>query len=87
MSDGQLELRENEGEIKARKKGFGKSLIFSNMLKAETGHLIDTYHCKNTIENDFQLFKDHTIIRFRPLRHRLTRRSAPMPSAVWLHSR
>jgi transposase len=69
VSEGRFELHENEDEIAARRKGFGKNLIFSDMLEAETGHLIETYHSKNTIENDFQLLKDHTIIRFRPIRH------------------
>lgn len=39
------------------------------MLDAETGYLIDTYIEKNIIESDFQLLKDTTIIRFRPIRH------------------
>jgi len=37
-------------EIEARKKPFGKNLIFSDMLDAETGYLIDTYNQKNIIE-------------------------------------
>jgi len=69
VSDGQLDIKENKDEIEKRQKGFGKNLIFSNMLEAETGHIVDTYHCRNIIENDFQLLKDHTIIRFRPIRH------------------
>ncbi len=66
---GQVHFKEKEEEIETLKKRFGKSVIFSNMLKAETGFLIDTYHCKNVIEDDFQLLKDPTIIRFRPIRH------------------
>ncbi len=31
--------------------------------------MIDTYHDKNVIEDDFQLLKDSAIIRFRPIRH------------------
>jgi transposase len=69
VQDGELYLEENVQEIKAREKRFGKSLIFSDMLAAETGYLIDTYHQRNVIENDFQLLKDQTIIRFRPVRH------------------
>jgi transposase len=69
VQDGELYLEENAQEIEARKKRFGKSLIFSDMLAAETGYLIDTYHQRNVIENDFQLLKDQTIIRFRPVRH------------------
>jgi transposase len=66
---GQLHFQEQEAQIETRKKRFGKSVIFSNMLQAETGFLIDTYHEKNVIEDDFQLLKDPTIIRFRPIRH------------------
>jgi transposase len=65
----QLHFKENSDEIKKREKRFGKNLIFSNMLDAETGYLIDTYNEKNIIESDFQLLKDTTIIRFRPIRH------------------
>jgi transposase len=69
VQEGELHFAENASEIEARKKRFGKSLIFSDMVAAETGYLIDTYHQRNVIENDFQLLKDHTIIRFRPVRH------------------
>lgn len=69
LHDGKLHFEENEKEIKKRKKRFGKNLIFSNMLEAETGYLIDTYNEKNVIEDDFQLLKDVTIIRFQPIRH------------------
>jgi len=65
----QLHFQENSDEIKKREKRFGKNLIFSNMLDAETGYLIDTYNEKNIIESDFQLLKDTTIIRFCPIRH------------------
>ncbi len=69
VQDGQLHVEENGQETESRKRRFGKSLIFSDMLAAETGYLIDTYHQRNVIENDFQLLKDQTIIRFRPVRH------------------
>ena len=69
VRDGKLHFEETEKEIKEREKRFGKSLIFSNMLEAETGYLIDTYNEKNIIEDDFHLLKDITIIRFRPIRH------------------
>lgn len=67
--DGEIRFEDKKEEIEARKKRFGKSLIFSNKLEAETGYLIETYHHRNTIENDFQLLKDQAIIRFRPIRH------------------
>ena len=55
--------------MEARKKRFGKNLIFSNMLGVETGYLIDTYNEKQIIEDDFHLRKDPTMIRFQPIRH------------------
>ena len=62
-------FEENPEEIQKREKRFGKNLVFSNMLEAEPGYLIDTYTEKNIIENDFHLLKDVTLIRFRPIRH------------------
>jgi transposase len=69
VRDGKLHFEENKKEIKKREKRFGKNLIFSNILGAETGYLIDTYNEKNIIEEDFHLLKDTQIIRFRPIRH------------------
>ncbi|MBN2260526.1 MAG: IS1634 family transposase, partial [Clostridiales bacterium] len=69
VRDKRLHFEENTEEIKKREKRFGKNLIFSNILEAETGYLIDTYNEKNMIEDDFQLLKDNTIIRFQPIRH------------------
>ena len=66
---GELNFEKKLEEIKKREKRFGKSLVFSNMLKAEAGYLIDTYNEKDIIENDFHLLKDVTLIRFRPIRH------------------
>jgi hypothetical protein len=43
---GKLCFKENLEEIKKREQRFGKSLVFSNMLEAETGYLIDTYNEK-----------------------------------------
>ena len=60
---------DNSEEIEKRKKRFGKSLIFSNMVDADTAYLIDTYHQRNVIEDDFRLLKDEAIIRFRPFWH------------------
>lgn len=69
VEDGELTIAHNRPEIEEREKRFGKSLIFSNMLGAEPGRLIETYHERNTVEDDFRLLKDETIIRLRPIRH------------------
>ena len=62
-------IQDDPQQIESRKKRFGKNLIFSNMLRAETGYLIDTYNQKQIIEDDFHILKDPHIIRFRPIRH------------------
>jgi transposase len=69
VKGGELHIEENSAEMEARKKRFGKNLMFSNMLGVETGYLIDTYNEKQIIEDDFHLLKDPTMIRFQPIRH------------------
>jgi transposase len=69
LREGFLQFELNEQEIYERKKRFGKSLIFSDMVDAESGFLIDNYRDKSSIEDNFQLLKETTIIRFRPMHH------------------
>lgn len=69
VRDGDPHFREHDSEIARRTQRFGKSVIFSNMMTAEPGYLIDTYHAKQMIEDDFHLLKDPMLIRFRPIRH------------------
>ena len=69
VRDGELIIANDDAEIEARVKRFGKNLIFSNMLDTEPGSLIETYRERNAVEDDFRLLKDETIIRFRPVRH------------------
>ena len=45
-----------------KKAVFWKSLVFSNMLDAETGYLIDTYTEKNIIEEDFHVLKNVVVL-------------------------
>jgi len=66
---GEIRIEEDPEQIDSRKKRFGKNLIFSNMLHAESGYLIDTYSQKQIVEDDFHILKDPHIIRFRPIRH------------------
>ena len=69
VKNGKLHFDEDENEKAKRRKRFGKNVIFSDMLDADAGYLIDTYGQKNTVEDDFGLLKDPTLIRFRPIRH------------------
>lgn len=69
VENGQLVFEENREEIQERKKRFGKNIIFSNKIDADSEYLVATYNQRNRIENDFQLLKDEMLIRFRPIRH------------------
>jgi transposase len=69
VENGRLAFEENREEIQERKKRFGKNLIFSDKIDADSEYLIATYNQRNKIESDFQLLKDETLIRFRPIRH------------------
>ena len=69
VRQGELLMEEDSKQIEGRKKRFGKNPIFSNMLHAESGYLIDTYSQKQIVEDDFHILKDPHIIRFRPIRH------------------
>lgn len=69
VENGRLVFEENREEILERKKRFGKNLIFSNKIDADSGYLIAIYNQRNKIESDFQLLKDEMLIRFRPIRH------------------
>jgi transposase len=69
VSEGGIQFELDEAELGARRKRFGKNIIFSDMLTAESSYLIETYRQRSRIETDFQLLKDETIIRFRPIRH------------------
>jgi len=69
VQQSEILIEDNHEQIDTRKKRFGKNLIFSNMLQAETGYLIETYSEKQIVEDDFHILKDPHIIRFRPIRH------------------
>jgi transposase len=66
---GELCFADDDDAKNIRRKKFGKNLIFSDLVNADSGYLIDAYRDKALIEDDFKLLKDVTIIRFRPIRH------------------
>ena len=69
IEDGILHINENIKEIEDKKLSFGKNILFSNLLNADSSYIIDAYREKNIIEEDFQLLKNIDTIRFRPIRH------------------
>ncbi len=69
LENGQPHFKEITDEIEQQRRRVGKNLMFSNKTAADTGYLIDTYKSRNTIDGDFRVLKDETLIRFRPIRH------------------
>jgi len=59
----------NEEEVQKQKKRFGKNLLFTSKVDAETGWVITQYKEKDVIEDAFKTMKDPELIRIRPLRH------------------
>ena len=57
------------GEVDKRRKRFGKNLLFSANLQADSGWIITQYRGKDRIEDDFKLLKNPELIRWRPCRH------------------
>ena len=69
VEHGELSFHTDCTAIEDRRKRFGKNLLFSNSLRAETGWIITQYRSKETVEGDFKLLKDPELIRWRPSRH------------------
>lgn len=66
--DGRLVFAETKASYERRKR-FGKNLLFSNHLKAQSGWIITQYRDKERIEDGFKLLKDPELIRWTPSRH------------------
>ncbi|MCD4695268.1 MAG: IS1634 family transposase [Bacteroidales bacterium] len=60
---------EFEEKIEEKRLFFGKHIIFSDKLNAESPWIINRYKKKEIIEDDFKILKNPDIIRFRPVRH------------------
>jgi transposase len=65
---GELVFSQTDAVAEKRKR-FGKHLLFSSEVEAENGWIINQYHSKNQVEEDFKLLKDPELIRWRPARH------------------
>jgi transposase len=69
IKDGTITILENEDEIAAKEKEFGKNILFTNDFEADSSKTIFTYKEKNKIEESFKTIKDHRIISFHPIWH------------------
>ena len=55
--------------MEERAKRFGKNLVFTGELEAESSWILAQYLAKHRIEEDFKLLKDPELIRWQPMRH------------------
>lgn len=69
IKDHMISFPQKKNKIEEAKIRFGKNLIFTNRLKAESPWIIDQYKNKNIVEQDFNLLKDPELVRNRPIRH------------------
>lgn len=68
-AEGQPVFELNTTEMDERTKRFGKNLVFTGELAAESSWILAQYLAKHRIEEDFKLLKDPQLIRWQPMRH------------------
>lgn len=66
---GQPKFTNVDGEIAKQHIRFGKRILFSDKLNAESEWIIRQYKAKDIVEDGFKLLKAPELIRFRPGRH------------------
>ena len=66
---GQPVFIERTENINAKKKSFGKSLLFSSKTNTLSQSIIELYHSKDKIEDGIKLLKDPHLISWQPMRH------------------
>jgi transposase len=64
-----LHVELNEETAARKRRSFGKNLLFTSRLDAETGWVIQEYKAKEAVEDGFKTLKDVDLIRIRPVRH------------------
>ena len=66
---GKPEFILDNDQIKKKEKVFGKNLLFSSNVEAESADIIEQYRSKDKVEKGFKLLKDPDLIRWQPMRH------------------
>ena len=62
-----LEFKENEKAYDAKRKSFGKNILFTDDLSLKTTDIVKIYNSKNIIEEQFRNFKNPYLISFTPM--------------------
>jgi transposase len=64
-----LILRKALRPLRKREKSFGKTILFSDRDKLSSQQIIDAYHGKNVLEENFKFLKDRHYLHFEPVYH------------------
>jgi len=64
-----LILRKAVRPLRRREKSFGKTILFSDRDELSSQQIIDTYHGKNILEENFKFLKDRHYLHFEPVYH------------------
>ncbi len=65
----QIIINEDKEEIKKKEVVFGKNIIFTNNIEADSSETIAVYKEKIKVEDSFKTIKDHRIISLHPIWH------------------
>jgi len=64
-----LILRKALRPLRKREHSFGKTILFSDRDELSSQQIIDAYHGKNVLEEDFKFLKDRRYLHFEPVYH------------------
>jgi len=64
-----LILRKALRPLRKREKSFGKTILFSDRDELSSQQIIDAYHGKNVLEENFKFLKDRHYLHFEPVYH------------------
>jgi len=64
-----LILRKALRSFRKREKSFGKTILFSDRDELSSQQIIDAYHGKNVLEENFKFLKDRHYLHFEPVYH------------------
>ncbi|MGQ9713078.1 MAG: IS1634 family transposase [Desulfotomaculales bacterium] len=64
-----LEIKFNRAAIAARERTFGKTILFSDREDLTSEQIVQAYHEKYLVEENFRFLKDRHYLRFEPVYH------------------
>ena len=68
--EGVVHIRQDRARVGARRRQFGRRLLFSTRRDLPTAEIVRLYnHDKTAVEDAFRTLKSPDLVRFRPMRH------------------